>query len=171
MVLGPIMATVNDWFLWCVWSSVTWSWSPSLMLCHSNCNIYYRTLFSIQDCLIPPPSSLSRSSRTAPTPLCQSRTSGLSSFQRVKLRPTCVSFAGPHTWNLLPDQLRTSASLGLRTSARWRHFYLSRLRIQRIRDDEPQSRSTVNTTIYPKGYAQSKCVSYIVTMRWWRLMA
>ena len=25
--------------------------------------------------------------------------------------------------------------------------------------------STVNTTIYPKGYAQSKCVSYIVTMR------
>ena len=26
--------------------------------------------------------------------------------------------------------------------------------------------STVNTTIYPKGYAQSKCVSYIVTMRW-----
>jgi len=24
---------------------------------------------------------------------------------------------------------------------------------------------TVNTTIYPKGYAQSKCVSYIVTMR------
>jgi len=30
---------------------------------------------------------------------------------------------------------------------------------------EPQSRLTVNTTIYPKGYAQSKCVSYIVTMR------
>ena len=26
--------------------------------------------------------------------------------------------------------------------------------------------STVNTTVYPKGYAQSKCVSYIVTMRW-----
>jgi len=26
--------------------------------------------------------------------------------------------------------------------------------------------STVNTTIYPKGYTQSKCVSYIVTMRW-----
>jgi len=26
--------------------------------------------------------------------------------------------------------------------------------------------STVNTIIYPKGYAQSKCVSYIVTMRW-----
>ena len=25
--------------------------------------------------------------------------------------------------------------------------------------------STANTTIYPKGYAQSKCVSYIVTMR------
>jgi len=25
--------------------------------------------------------------------------------------------------------------------------------------------STVNTTIYPKGYAQSECVSYIVTMR------
>jgi len=24
---------------------------------------------------------------------------------------------------------------------------------------------TVNTTIYPKGYAQSKCVTYIVTMR------
>ena len=112
MVVGPIIATVNDWSLWCVWSSVTWSWPPSLMLCHANCNIGYRTLFCIQEVVLYhllhlcPEVAGRRQLRSASLELLDFPRFDMSNYGR-----RAFSFAGPHTWNLLPDQLRTSVSL------------------------------------------------------------
>jgi len=68
--------------------------------------------------------------------LC-SASRGLLYFPRYNMTTygrRAFSYAGPHAWNLLPENMLNSTSMAIFKRS-LRHFYSSRLRIQRIRDD------------------------------------